>query len=158
MPVLGPGRAFFSVQMIARGASTARLHSHSALDEYYLILEGRGTLRFNGKEVEVKQGDLIGKPAGPDAATQLIADRGETLRILDMEVWHQRAHFSKDVISDPDFNEIILRGRGWDAVIPADSLMPSDDSGNHYDEGYKRTKDGGWVPSKLRGHQKVREK
>jgi len=28
----------------------------------------------------------------------------------------------------------------------------------HYDEGYKRTKDGGWVPSKARGHKKVRVK
>jgi hypothetical protein len=75
-----------------------------------------------------------------------------------MEIWHQRAHFSKDLMSDPDFNEIILRGQGWDTVIPMESLMSSEDSGNHYDEGYKRTKDGAWVPSKLPGHKKVREK
>jgi mannose-6-phosphate isomerase-like protein (cupin superfamily) len=74
MPVLGPGRAFYSVQVIEKGTTTARLHSHSALDEYYLILEGRGTLRFNGKEIELKRGDLIGKPAGPDATTHIDLD------------------------------------------------------------------------------------
>ena len=157
MPTLGPGRAFFSVQVIKEGESSARFHSHSALDEYYLILDGKGTLRFNGKEVGVRRGDLVGKPAGPDSSTHLIADKGEKLRVLDMEVWHQRAHFPKDVISDPDFAEIIMRGQGWEAVVPMDSLLPTEDSNMHYHEGYRRTKDGGWVPSKLRGHNKVRK-
>lgn len=157
MPTLGPGRAFFSVQVVAKGSSTARLHSHSALDEYYLILDGSGTLRFNGKTVDVKRGDLIGKPAGPDAATHFIADKGEALRVLDMEVWHQRAHFSKDVVSYPDFREVIMRGRGWNAVVPMDSLMPPKDAGDHYDEGYKRSKDGSWAPSSVPGQRKTRE-
>ena len=158
MPTLGPGRAFYSLQVIEKGASTARLHSHSALDEYYLVLEGKGTLRFNGKEIDVKRGDLIGKPAGPDASTHIIADRGEKLRILDMEIWHERAHFPKDFVADPDFDEVALRGQGWDAVIPTGALISSEDSGKHYHEGYRRMKDGGWVPAKLRGHRKVRKK
>ena len=101
MPLLGPGRAFFRVRLVEKDESAARFHSHSGVDEYYLILGGKGTLRFNGKEMEVKPGDLIGKPAGPEAATQLIADRGERLRILDMEVWDQRARDSKDIIVNP---------------------------------------------------------
>jgi len=88
MPLLGPGRAFFRVEVIEKEENAARFHSHSDVDEYYLILDGKGTLRYNEKEVEVKKGDLIGKPTGPDATSQLIADRGEKLRILDMEVWH----------------------------------------------------------------------
>jgi len=122
MPLLGPGRSFFSVQVIEKGESSARMHSHSAVDEYYLILEGKGTLRNNGKEIDVKRGDLIGKPASPDATTQLLANRGERLRILDMEVWHQRAHFSKDIVRYPDSKEIMMRGQGWGAIIPEDSL------------------------------------
>lgn len=158
MPTLGPGRAFYSLQTIAKGASTARFHSHSSLDEYYLVLEGKGTLRFNGHEVLIGPGDLVAKPAGPDASTHIIADRRQKLRILDMEIWHQRAHFPKDLMSDPDFNEIILRGQGWDAVVPTESLSPSDDSNAHYAEGYRRTRDGGWVPAKLRGHKNIRKK
>ena len=158
MPLLGPGRAFFRVELIEHGESAARFHSHSEVDEYYLILEGSGTLRYNDKDVEVKRGDLIGKPTGPDDTSQLIADRGEALRILDMEVWHDRPYYSKDLIFNPDFNEIVMRGPGWGALFPAEALDNSNDFRMHYDEGYKRTKDGGWVPSKARGHKKVRVK
>ncbi len=158
MPLLGPGRAFFKVEVIQPGESAARFHSHSEVDEYYLILEGTGTLRHNDNDVMVKKGDLIGKPTGPDNSSMVVADKGEPLRILDMEVWHARPYISKDVIVNPDFNEIIMRGQGWGAIIPAEALMTSEDFRKHYDEGYRRSKDGGWTPSKLRGHRKVREK
>ena len=158
MPLLGPGRAFFRVEVIENGESAARFHSHSHVDEYYLILEGSGTLRFNGKDVLVNRGDLIAKPTGPDSASQLIADRGEALRILDMEVWHERAQLSKDLITNPDFNEIFMRGPGWGGLLPAEALASPQDFGKHYDEGYRRNKDGSWIPSKNRGHKKIREK
>ena len=158
MPLLGPGRAFFRVEQLQNGESTARYHSHSSVDEYYLVLAGSGTLRYNGKEVSVKHGDLVSKPTGPDAVSQLIADRGEPLRILDMEIWHDRPDNSKDLIFNPDFNEIFMRGPGWGALLPAEALIPPKDFGEHYDEGYKRTRDGDWVPSRNRGHKKVREK
>ena len=158
MPLLGPGRAFFKVLVIGNGESAARFHSHSSVDEYYLVLEGSGTLRYNGKEALVTRGDLVGKPAGPDCTSQLIADRGETLRILDMEVWHERPYQSKDLILNPDFNEIIMRGPGWGALFPAEALATSEDFRKHYDEGYKRNRDGGWVTSKARGHKKIRAK
>jgi uncharacterized cupin superfamily protein len=158
MPLLGPGRTAFRVELIENGESSARLHSHSDVDEYYLILEGSGTLRFNDKELTVKRGDLIAKPTGPDAASHLTADKGEALRILDMEVWHDRPDKSKDLIYNPDFNEIFMRGPGWGALVPAEALLNPSEFGKYYDEGYKRTKDGGWVPSKLRGHKKIRAK
>src|SRR5438477_11220513 len=84
MPLLGPGRAFFRVRLVEKDESAARFHSHSHVDEYYMILSGKGTLRYNGSATEVKVGDLVGKPSGPEVATQLIADRGRRLRILDM--------------------------------------------------------------------------
>lgn len=158
MPLLGPGRAFIRVEVIKEGESAARYHSHSMLDEYYLILEGSGTLRYNDKDVVLKRGDLVAKPAGPDAVSQLIADRGEALRILDMEVWHGRPYHTKDVVLNPDQAEVIMRGPGWSSIFPVDSLLTIDDFRKHYDEGYKRTKDGAWVPSSLRGHKKVRSK
>jgi len=159
MPLLGPGRAFFRVETIRNGESPARFHSHSHVDEYYLILDGSGTLRYHDKEVLVKRGDLIGKPAGPDAASQLIADRGEPLRLLDMEIWHDRAQLSKDLVRNPDHNEMFIRGPGWSGLVPAEAFQSSEDLWRHYNEGYRRTTlDGVWVPSKLRGHKKIREK
>ena len=156
MPLLGPGRCVFWVEVRCFGESAARFHSHSGVDEYYLILDGSGTLRYNGKELTVKRGDLIGKPTGPDATSQLIADRGEALRILDMEVWHDRPYYSKDLMLHTDFDELVMRGPGWGAIFPRESMISSDDFRSHYGEGYRRGKDGGWVPSKHRGHKKVR--
>jgi uncharacterized cupin superfamily protein len=158
MPLLGPGRAFFRVEVIKNGESAARFHSHSDVDEYYLILDGSGTLRYSDKELQVKKGDLVGKPTGPDATSQLIADKGEALRILDMEVWHDRPYYSKDLMLHTDFNELIMRGPGWGAIVPRESMITSEDFRSHYGDGYRRNKDGDWVPSKHRGHKKVREK
>jgi uncharacterized cupin superfamily protein len=158
MPLLGPGRAFFRVEVIKNGESAARFHSHSDVDEYYLILDGSGTLRYNDKELQVKRGDLVGKPTGPDATSQLIADKGDALRILDMEVWHDRPYYSKDLMLHTDFNELIMRGPGWGAIVPRESMITSEDFRSHYGDGYRRNKDGDWVPSKHRGHKKVREK
>ncbi len=160
MPLLGVGRSFFSLQRIARGESTARLHSHSAVDELYLILEGRGTLRFNGRRIAVGPGDLIAKPTGPDASSHLLADRGEPLRLLDMELWHVRftgtATTAKDLVVNPDFDELSLRGPGWAAVVPRKALISRAREERHYDEGYRRKKDGGWVPARVPGLTKVR--
>jgi hypothetical protein len=75
-----------------------------------------------------------------------------------MEVWHDRPYNSKDLVLTPDFNEIFMRGSGWGALVPADALLSSDDFRKYYDEGYKRTRDGAWVPSKARGHKKIRTK
>src|SRR5207245_7521061 len=118
MPLLGLGRAFFRVRVVEKDESAARFHSHSHVDEYYLILTGKGTLRYNDSETEVKAGDLIGKPAGPEIATQLIADRGERLRILDMEVWHDRAQVSKAIIVNQEYNELLRRWYWWEELCP----------------------------------------
>lgn len=146
MPLLGPGRAFFSLQVISRGDSSARMHSHSAVDEYYLILDGKGTLRFNGRAIEVGKGDIIAKPTGPDAASHLNADRGESLRILDMEIWHApfkgTSKTSKDLMLWPDHQEIGTRGPGWGAILSSAALQPSGDAEKHWSESYLRQPDG----------------
>jgi uncharacterized cupin superfamily protein len=154
MPLLGPGRAFFSVQRIEKGGVTARMHSHSAVDEYYLVLEGRGTLRYNGRAVEVVAGDLVAKPSGPDAATHLLANRGERLRILDMEVWHEpftgTATTAKDLSYMPDYAEFLMRGPGWGAVVPKDAMLSTADLEKHWSDRYRRTRDGGRRSAKRR--------
>lgn len=160
MPLVGPSRGFFSVQVIEKGDRTARMHSHSAVDEYYLILEGKGTLRYNGKEIEVKRGDFIAKPTGPDATSHFIADRGERMRIFDMELWRERftgtASTAKDLMLWPDFDEIQMRGPGWGAIVPKASLISTKDLENYYHEAYRRAKDGERIPSKPGRHKKVR--
>ena len=88
-------------------------------------------------------GDLIGEPAGPDAIIQRIADNAGPMRILDIEVWHDPPYNSKDLVLNPDFAEIMMRGPGWGSLFPAEALMTFDDFRRHRDEDYRRNKDGG---------------
>ena len=48
--------------------------------------------------MDISQGDLISKPLGPDVPTQLLADRGVPLRILDTEIWPDSTRTAKDVV------------------------------------------------------------
>lgn len=151
MPLLGLGRAFMRVEVIPPGKATARLHSHSAVDEYYLVLEGHGTLRMGGHAVAVHPHHLIGKPIGPDLTSHLVADRGETLVVLDMEIWPDTRLTAKDLVAYPDFNEILYRGPGWGAIAAEDLLMHPQDFRRHYEDGYKRRSDGTWESRAIPG-------
>ena len=157
MPLLGMGRAFMRTYWIGKDSTYSRLHSHSAVDEYYLVLSGQGTLRTGAKEVSVKPGTLISKPTGPDMTSQFIADRGEELKILDIEVWPDATRTAKDLVYYPDHNEVLLRGIGWSNSLPYESIMSARDLDENYDLGYTRNEDGSWSPKDVPG-MKRREK
>jgi uncharacterized cupin superfamily protein len=153
MPVLGVGRAFMRVEVIQPGYASARLHSHSAVDEYYLVLEGRATLRMASHQRTVLAGDLIAKPVGPDLTSHLVADLGEPVTILDMEVWPDPGLgvTTKDLVHYPDFGEVLLRGAGWGAIHSDRVFLDPTDFREHYSAGYVRTQDGGWEPAGIPG-------
>ncbi len=151
MPWLGVGRAFFRVEVLGSGGASARLHSHSAVDEYYLVLEGRGTLRMEDQAVPVGPGNLVAKPTGPDVTSQILADQGEEVRLLDMEIWPSADRGSKDLVTYSDHQEILLRGGGWSALFPVGALLSPADLGPHYQSGYQRHADGTWSPAEVPG-------
>jgi uncharacterized cupin superfamily protein len=151
MPVLGVGRAFMRVETVPPGHASARLHSHSAVDEYYLVLAGHATLRMSGHAVPVGPGALVGKPSGPDLTSHFVADRGEAVVILDMEVWPDRRHRTKDVVLYPDFQEVLWRGEGWGAIASSAALHDVADFRAHYSDGYRRGVDGSYEPADLPG-------
>ena len=150
-PHLGYGRAYMRLETVAPGDASARLHSHSAVDEYYLIVEGRGTLRMGSHRVAVGPGTLVGKPVGPDLTSHVVADQGEAVRILDMEVWPAADYGAKDVVHYPDFDEVLLRGPGWSEVLSATALLSAADFRRHYDDGYRREPGGAWTPKDIPG-------
>lgn len=143
-PLLGPSRMFARIEEIPSGGVSARLHSHSAIDEYYMILKGQGHLRFNNSLIEIKAGDIIGKVRGPDNSTQILADLEETVVILDMEIRPDPRYNEKDVIAYPDHKEIYLSGLGWSSILPMESIVSGKDIAdvNTYYKKYRRTKDG----------------
>lgn len=156
-PVLGETRSFIRSYTINRGETYARYHSHTSREELYLVLGGSGTIRIAGHAVKVYEGDLISKPTGPDISTQFLADSGESMTVLDIEIWPDREKRSKDLVSYPDHSEIDLFGEGWNIMIPSDALQDTRDAMEHYSTGYRRKLDGTWEPEEIPGFKK-REK
>jgi uncharacterized cupin superfamily protein len=153
MPLLGPSRSFFRLERISPGNSSARLHGHSVVDEYYLLMKGKATLKIGTRSVHVDPGTLVGKPTGPDLSSQFIADRGEEIEILDMEIWPDRYSNAKDVVFYPEHGELLMRGTGWRSITPWITAMDTMDFRENYDTSYKRNADGTWSPAKFQGHK-----
>lgn len=57
-------------------------HYHGANEEAIYVLEGSGTLRVNGEEVPISEGDYATFPARAEGAHQLINNSEGTLRYL----------------------------------------------------------------------------
>ncbi|WJH35876.1 cupin domain-containing protein [Paenibacillus sp. CC-CFT747] len=123
MPALGVGRVDMKVQVVNPGTASVELHSHSTLDEYYLVLSGRGTLRMASHRIPVGPGSLIAKPSGPDLTSQILADRNEPVVVLDIEAFTSPTG-RKDVCVCPDENLMILQGAGWWSTVPLTNMEP----------------------------------
>lgn len=154
MPALGSSRAFMRTYNIVEGRCYSRLHSHSAVEEHYYILEGRGTLRYGNHAVSLKPGDLISKPVGPDNYSQFIADQGMDMKVLDIEGWPDTTNNTKDAVLYPDHKELLLRGQGWSSIIQSENNLPPYDFDEHYHYGYERQKDGSWKGKDVPGVKK----
>jgi uncharacterized cupin superfamily protein len=64
------------------GTRSWPFHYHAANEEGLYFLSGRGRVRIGAHEVEVRAGDYVALPVGPDHAHQTINDGDEPLRYL----------------------------------------------------------------------------
>src|SRR5579863_1206239 len=85
---LGPeagGRALGCTLIeVPPGKTAYPYHFHSAFEESIYVLEGRGSLRIGKDKVDVRAGDYVGIPAGPEFAHALTNTGEATLRYLCM--------------------------------------------------------------------------
>ncbi len=156
-PLLGSTRSNIRIYRIPPNETFARFHSHSAVEELYLVLNGKGSARIADHRVEIKQGDLISKPTGPDLPTQLLADKNEPMTILDIEIWPDSGKNSKDLMHYQDHGELVLTGEGWEMMLPSEALNGTQEPFANYNSGYIRHLDGSWEPKDIPGFRK-REK
>jgi uncharacterized cupin superfamily protein len=103
---LGTEKLYVNVDFVKPGAKSAKYHSHSMQEEFFLILRGRGILRLNGEETAVKPGDFISKPAGRGIAHQFINDGTDILQILDIGTREKN-----DIVTYPDENTVYIRNK-----------------------------------------------
>ena len=59
----GSEKIYINIDSIKPGAKSAKYHSHSMQEEFFLILKGEGVLRLDGRSIPVKPGDFFSKPA-----------------------------------------------------------------------------------------------
>jgi len=83
------------------GRSAFPNHYHCAIEEAFFILEGRGRLRIGNHEIDVRAGDWVTCPAGPEHAHQLTNTGDASLRYLCIS---NKAR--ADVVGYPDSNKV----------------------------------------------------
>lgn len=100
----GSEKLYVNIDKIQPGAKSAKYHSHSQQEEFFMILNGNGTLRMNGEVYPVIKGDFVAKPAGKGIAHQFINTGNDVLEILDIGV-----HAKGDIVYYPDEDTYYLR-------------------------------------------------
>jgi len=103
-PLLGLTHLGVSYDIVAPGHRICPFHNHHANDEFYVVLEGRGTYRNAQGEYPVVPGDVIGAPAGGrDSAHQIINSGATDLRVLVASSMRE-----PDVCEYPDSNKFAV--------------------------------------------------
>jgi uncharacterized cupin superfamily protein len=111
---LGLTRLGINLTQVAPGRAGYPFHSHRVNDELFFILSGRGELRLGSARHAVKEGDVVGCPAGgPETAHQLINTGTEPLRYLSMS-----SNDDPEVCEYPDSDKIgVWAGEGEGALM-----------------------------------------
>lgn len=117
-----------SLFRVPAGGTAVPMHAHHANEEAVYVLEGRGTLRLGKDRVEVRPGDWIAMPPGPDHAHQLLADRGEALLYLCVSTM-----LETEVVTYPDSNKLLAVSRS--SPVPLRAMFRQSDGGVDYFDG-----------------------
>ncbi len=103
-----------NVTAVAPGKAAYPFHSHRVNDELFFVLAGHGELRLGETRHAVKEGDLIGCPAG-DAGTahQLINTGSVELRYLAIS-----SSIEPEICEYPDSGKVgVYNGKGDDGFF-----------------------------------------
>ena len=114
----GSEKLYVNIDRVPPGAYSAKYHSHSNMEEFFLILGGNGTLRLDGKECAVSAGDFIAKPAGRGIAHTFYNSGNETLVILDAGTAEREdiCHYPDEQVyldKSPRGRHVYGGGEGW---------------------------------------------
>ena len=107
------GKALGSVQIgctlveFAPGKRAWPYHLHYAEEEMFVVLEGEGTLRYDGDTYPIRAGDVIFTPTGPGTAHQIVNTSDAELRYLALS-----SMSDAEVCEYPDSNKIGAYGGG----------------------------------------------
>jgi uncharacterized cupin superfamily protein len=101
--LLGSERIGGSLYDLGEGERTFPYHFHHGMEEWLIVVEGTPTLRAQGHERELKAGDVVCFPRGPEGGHQV---RGPGVVLL------LSASCSPEVIEYPDSGKVGARPPG----------------------------------------------
>jgi len=117
----GSVRLYANVDYLKPGAKSAKYHSHTRQEEFFLVLKGAGTLRLDGEKIQVKAGDFLAKPGGKGVCHQFINTGKGVLTIFDCGTKDRgdRVNYPEEgVVLIKDKRKVLKNGRplaGWTA-------------------------------------------
>lgn len=101
---LGARRLGARYVVVPPGKAAWPFHCHHANDEMFVILSGRGQVRYGAQMYAVAAGDVVVCPAGgPETAHQLMASESEPLCYLAVSTMNE-----PDVMEYPDSGKLTI--------------------------------------------------
>lgn len=88
------------------GATAYKYHFHYGEEELLIVLEGRPSLRTPEGTRELETGEVVGFPAGPAGAHQLVNGTNEIARFIAIS-----AGGETDIVEYPDTGETLVSHR-----------------------------------------------
>lgn len=114
----GSRKLYVNIDRVPPRAFSTKYHSHSQQEEFFLILDGCGTLRLNDREYPVRKGDFFAKPAGQNIAHQFYNSSGELLVILDVGTAEK-----EDTCYYPDEGVYLQKSNGENRAFGRQSIL-----------------------------------
>lgn len=111
-------KLYVNIDSVPPKAYSTKYHSHSQQEEFFLILDGCGTLRLNGVDYTVKKGDFIAKPAAQNIAHTFYNSGSDILVILDVGTVEK-----EDTCYYPDEEIYLHKSNGTSIVFGKRSII-----------------------------------
>ena len=113
----GSNRIYVNIDCVPPMGYSTKYHSHSQQEEFFLVLEGAGTLRLNDENSPVAKGDFIAKTAGEGVAHTFYNSGAGNLVILDVGTVEK-----EDTCYYPDEDVYLQKSNGQKRVFKGRDL------------------------------------
>jgi len=114
----GSQKIYVNIDHVPPQTFSTRYHSHSEQEEFFLILQGSGVLRFNDAEYPIQKGDFLAKIPAQNNAHTFYNSSDDTLIILDVGTVQK-----EDTCYYPDDDIYLQKSQGEQRVYSGQSLL-----------------------------------
>lgn len=114
----GSQKIYVNIDKVPPDEFSVKYHSHSQQEEFFMILDGCGTLRLNGREYSVRKGDFIAKPSAQKIAHQFYNSGRDMLVVLDVGTVEK-----EDTCYYPDEGIYLHKSNGENKVFKEKSIV-----------------------------------